>query len=73
MFLLIGIGRLRALAWAATPGLVASTLALFLATRGGSVKGVLEAASAGLCLAILPLAYQTARAVRPPGPRGMPK
>jgi O-antigen/teichoic acid export membrane protein len=69
VFLLIGIGRLRPLAWAATPGLVASTLALFWASRAGSVKGVLEAGSAGLCLAILPLAFETARAVRPPGPR----
>jgi O-antigen/teichoic acid export membrane protein len=67
MFLLIGIGRLRPLAWAATPGLVASTLALFWAARAGSVKGVLEAGSAGLCLAILPLAYEAARTVRPLG------
>ncbi len=73
MFLLIGLGRLRPLAWVATPGLVASTLALFLATRAGSVKGVLEAGSAGLCLAILPLAFETARAVRPPGPAGTPR
>lgn len=63
IYYLIGVGRLRRLAWAATPGLVVSGAALFLASRGGTVTGVLEAGSIGLVFAILPLAWEALRAM----------
>jgi O-antigen/teichoic acid export membrane protein len=64
IFYLIGIGRLHRLAWAATPGLLISGTALFWASRGGTVNGVLGAGSIGLVFALLPLAWETARAMR---------
>jgi O-antigen/teichoic acid export membrane protein len=60
MYLLIGVGKLRRLAWAATPGLMASALALFWASRSGSVSTILEAGSIGLGAALVPLALETA-------------
>jgi O-antigen/teichoic acid export membrane protein len=71
IFYLIGIGRLHRLAWAATPGLLVSGTALFWASRGGTVNGVLEAGSIGLVFALLPLVWETARAMRRHG-RGRP-
>ena len=61
---LMGVGRLRRLAWAATPGLLLSALALFWAARAGTVAGVLAAGTAALALALLPLAWESARAMR---------
>jgi len=68
IYYLIGVGRLHLLAWAATPGLLASAGALFWASRGGSVDGVLEAGSAGLAVALLPLlAWAAVGAMRESG------
>lgn len=64
IYYLIGVGRLRRLAWAATPGLVISGAALFWASRGGTVNGVLEAGSVGLVFAILPLGWESLRVMR---------
>ena len=65
IFYLIGVGRLHRLAWTATPGLLVSASALFWASRGGTVNGVLEAGSIGLALALLPpLAWTTVRAMQ---------
>ena len=64
IYYLIGVGRLHRLAWAATPGLLFSGSALFWASRRGTVNGVLEAGSFGLVFAILPLAWETVRAIR---------
>ena len=64
IYYLIGVGRLHRLAWAATPGLVISASALFLASRTGTVNGVLLAGSAGLAIALLPaLGWQTVRSL----------
>lgn len=70
IYYLIGVGRLHRLAWAATPGLLISGAALFWASRSGSVNGVLEAGSAGLVLALLPLAWETIRSMRQHERRG---
>lgn len=73
VYYLIGVGRLHRLAWAATPGLLVSASALFWASRGGTVNGVLEAGSAGLAVALLPpLAWQAARAMREHESGGLP-
>jgi O-antigen/teichoic acid export membrane protein len=65
IYYLIGTGRLRQLAWAATPGLLVSAAALFWASRGGTVDGVIGAGSAGLAVALLPpLAWATVSAMR---------
>jgi O-antigen/teichoic acid export membrane protein len=57
LYFMIGVGRLRQLAWAATPGLFIAALALFLASRSGSVPQVLLAGSIGLGAALLPLGF----------------
>jgi hypothetical protein len=65
IYYLIGTGRLRQMAWAATPGLLVSASALFWASRGGTVNAVIGAGSAGLALALLPpLAWATVAAMR---------
>jgi len=64
IYYLIGVGRLHRLAWAATPGLLLSASALFWASRGGTVNGVLAAGSLGLGFALLPLAWESVRAMR---------
>jgi O-antigen/teichoic acid export membrane protein len=64
IYYLIGVGRLHRLAWAATPGFLISASALFWASRGGTVGGVLKAGSIGLAFALLPLAWETVRAMR---------
>jgi O-antigen/teichoic acid export membrane protein len=53
-YYLMGVGQLRRLAWAATPGLLLTALALFWGLGNGTVDGVLEAGSAALALAVLP-------------------
>jgi len=54
LYYLMGVGRLRQLAWAATPGFFASVAALFWGSRGGTVAAVLLAGSAALALLLLP-------------------
>jgi O-antigen/teichoic acid export membrane protein len=54
IFYLMGIGRLRRLAWAGTPGLLLTAAALFWGARGGTVFSVLAAGSAALAVAVLP-------------------
>ena len=71
IYYLMGVGRLHRLAWAATPGLLISAAALFWASRGGTVNGVLEAGSIGLLFALLPLAWEAFRAVGQPGRGGV--
>ncbi len=65
IYFLIGVGRLRGLAWAATPGLLISTAGLFWGLGRGTVDGVLEAGAAGLALCLLPpLVWATLSAAR---------
>jgi O-antigen/teichoic acid export membrane protein len=64
LYFMIGVGQLRRLAWAATPGLVAASVALFLASRSASVTMILAAGSVGLCAAIIPLGFQAIGALR---------
>jgi O-antigen/teichoic acid export membrane protein len=54
IYYLVGVGRLHRLAWAATPGLLASAAALIWGFGKGTVNGVLEAGAAGLALGLLP-------------------
>jgi len=54
IYYLVGIGRLRALAWSATPGLAAAVVALFLGARFGSAARVLECGAAALAVVLLP-------------------
>ena len=62
---LTGVGRLRRLAWAATPGLLVSALALFWGLGKGTVNGVLEAGTLGLALGVLPpIAWATIHSLR---------
>jgi len=64
IYYLMGVGRLRQLAWAATPGLMISALALFWGSRSGTVTGVFEAGSAALAVAFFPpLIWATVRAL----------
>jgi O-antigen/teichoic acid export membrane protein len=65
LFYLMGIGRLRQLAWAATPGLLISSLALLLGSIGGTTAPVLTYGSLGLAITFLPpLGWETFRAMR---------
>jgi O-antigen/teichoic acid export membrane protein len=65
IFYLMGVGRLRQLAWVATPGLLLTALALFLGGLGGTVYDVLAAGSVTLAVTLLPpLAWEAARAMR---------
>ncbi len=65
IFYLMGVGRLRQLAWAATPGLLISSLALLLGSRAGTASGVLGLGALALALTLLPpLAWETFRAMR---------
>jgi O-antigen/teichoic acid export membrane protein len=65
IYYLIGVGKLRRLAWAASPGLLISAVALFWGFGKGTVEGVLEAGTAGLALALLPpVIWQTIRTLR---------
>jgi O-antigen/teichoic acid export membrane protein len=65
IYFLIGVGRLRALAWSATPGLMLSALGLFWGFGEGTVGGVLEAGSAAILVSLLPpLLWETVRALR---------
>ena len=65
IYYLMGVGRLRELAWAGTPGFVASAAILFWGARTGAVEGVLEAGCAGLVLTVIPpLAMTTFRVMR---------
>ena len=65
IYYLIGVGKLRTLAKAATPGLFLATLALFWGFGLGTVNGVLEAGTAGLLLFLLPpIAWATVRTLR---------
>jgi O-antigen/teichoic acid export membrane protein len=74
VYYLMGVGRLRELAWAGTPGFVASAALLFWGARAGTVEGVLEAGSAGLVLAVIPpLALTTFRAMRQHEAEGVPR
>jgi O-antigen/teichoic acid export membrane protein len=73
IFYMMGVGRLRQLAWVATPGLLLTTLALFWGARSGTVDGVLVAGSATLAATLLPpLAWETVRAMRRHNPGGVP-
>lgn len=65
IYYLTGVGRLRQLAWAATPGLLLCAASLFLDTRNGGVGGVLEFGSMVLALALLPpLLFVTVKSMR---------
>jgi O-antigen/teichoic acid export membrane protein len=65
LYYLIGVGRLRELAWLATPGLLLASAALFFERGSGSVSGVLGAGSVVLGLALLPpLAWDSFRTAR---------
>jgi O-antigen/teichoic acid export membrane protein len=65
VFYLMGIGRLHQLAWVATPGLLVSSFALLLGSRGGTATSVLGYGSLALAVTLLPpLAWETARAMR---------
>jgi O-antigen/teichoic acid export membrane protein len=65
IYYLIGVGRLRRLAFVATPGLLASAAALFWGFGRGTVNGVLEAGSIGLAFGLLPaIALETRRTLR---------
>lgn len=54
IYYLVGVGRLRWLAWSATPGLAISALLLFWGFGSATVDGVLEAGCCGLTLFLLP-------------------
>jgi O-antigen/teichoic acid export membrane protein len=65
IYYLTGVGRLRNLAWVATPGLLISALALFWGFGSGTVNGVLEAGAIGLLLGLLPpIAWETIGSLR---------
>lgn len=71
IYYLIGVGRLHRLAWVATPGLLIAASALFWASRGGTVSGVLGAGAVGFAAALLPpLAWATAASMRSSGHGG---
>ena len=73
IYYLIGVGQLRRLAWAATPGLVLSSLGLFWGFGKGTVDGVLEAGSAAMVLFLLPpVLWATARTLRSHEAAGAP-
>ena len=54
LYFLVGVGRLRQLAWAATPGLVISASVLFSFAHGGTVDEILDAGSLALAFTLLP-------------------
>jgi len=54
LYYLMGVGRLRQLAWAATPGFFACVAALFWGSRGGTAATVLLAGSGALAVLLLP-------------------
>lgn len=61
---MIGVGLLRRLAWASTPGFLIAATALFWGAGSGSAKGVLDAGTLALAIAVVPpLAWETIRAV----------
>lgn len=65
IYYLVGVGRLHRLAWTATPGLVAASIALFWGFGSGTVDGVLEAGALMLAIGLLPpIAWDTVRALR---------
>ena len=65
LYYLMGVGRLRQLAWAATPGFLCASAALFVGSGRGSAAGVLAAGSIALGAFLLPpVAWQTLRALR---------
>jgi hypothetical protein len=67
----MGVGRLRQLAWAGTPGLLLTAAALFWGARGGTVHGVLVVGSATLGITVLPpLLWEASRALRLRGEGG---
>jgi O-antigen/teichoic acid export membrane protein len=62
---LMGLGKLRRLAWAATPGYVATVAALFWGARSETLEGVLSAGSVALGLGVLPaLIWASVGAIR---------
>ncbi len=68
VYYLAGIGRLRRLAWAATPGMLVTTAALLVGARSAGAVGVIAAGSAALALSLLlPLALETLRSVKSGG------
>lgn len=65
LYYLMGVGRLRTLAWAATPGFVCAAAALFIGADRGSASAVLITGSIALAfLLIPPVVWQTLRALR---------
>jgi len=71
MYYLMGVGRLRLLAWVGTPGLMAGVAALFWGARAGTVDAVLIAGSATLALTLLPpLALAATSVLRQPAAGG---
>jgi O-antigen/teichoic acid export membrane protein len=65
IYYLIGVGRLRRLAWVATPGLLLSACGLFWGFGQGTVDGVLQGGAIGLAaLLIPPLAWATLWSLR---------
>jgi O-antigen/teichoic acid export membrane protein len=72
IYYLIGVGRLRSLAAAASPGLFLTALALFWGFGARTVDGVLEAGTVCLVLCLLPpMAWATAGAFRLLGARSV--
>jgi len=68
-YYLMGTGRLRQLAWAATPGLFITAGALFWGARGQTALAVLAAGSTALAALLLPPVFATAWAsLRSPRP-----
>lgn len=73
MYYLMGVGRLRLLAWVGTPGLMATVAALFWGARTGTVDAVLSAGTATLAVGLLPpIAWAAMAALRQPGEGGSP-
>lgn len=71
IYFLVGIGRLRRLAWSATPGFLLASAALFWGAASGTSENVLSAGSIGLAAAlILPLSMETLFTVQRGGPGG---
>jgi O-antigen/teichoic acid export membrane protein len=71
LYYLMGAGRLHQIAWAATPGLLASAAALFWGARSGSVATIFGAGSLVMAVTLLPpLAWATLRAMRAHSGRG---